>query len=482
MESNLSKHKKSHYAAIKSGKLKQTGTGTGNGRMNTSKKHVTASGAINQSVSNTIRKILLFFTVLSSCLVPRWYLLPLTGVSIHHIRVSIFCFSLFLLVLLTVVFRSVKDATLRGKKDLLVFGIWTAVSALLIIKTERFGESVQTQYYLFLGLLSVFVMNMAIRDMESVKICLGAIFCGVFLHLAVGSLEIINQNHFFSTGLNDTLSVWIKPVSIFFNNNDYGTFIVVLLPLAVAFLRMATKGVFLRLFAVFFSAAALAVVIYAQSDTLVLCSALVFLALTAIFLKKKYGNAILARFFIVLFAVGAVGGFVFRSAIQNRLEEFIQSERCRVNLIRNGFLFLWDSKGLGIGYGNMQNYLEFRSEYDVYGIYFFHNWYLEILFCGGVISFIAYLLFHFAKIRTLFALSILRKTEFRSVAGKAEYDPSILLLISFLIFTVACISSSSNLYSEWLWMYFGLISAYTNLLAAKNKKKGVRINEQQQPY
>ena len=414
-----------------------------------------------------MKKVLLLLAVLFSCMVPRYYLLPYTGVYIFHMRTSAFFYILIASIAYSVYVRNVK-VTKRQLEDIGVFLLWLFVAIVLMTKSEDTANSICEVYYLLLGLLSVTAMNLLIRDMDSIRVCFAAILCGLLIHLAIGYYEVITKTHFFAVGINDTIRPG-KPVSIFYNNNDFGTFCAVMIPLAMGYINMGKTSIVSKVLSVLLLLMGSVIILYAQSDTIQVAVALVGFGMIAVKLSEKLNKGLRTLIVVGTVLLAGVLSFATSDLISNLISQFLFSEQARLNLIKNGFVFLRESRGMGIGYGNTQYYLQFKSVYNVFNIFYFHNWYFEILFCGGVIAFLLYLCFHFGIIIRLFRMS--KKSKDANCRRYDYLNVRIYVLVSFLVFSAVCISSSSNLYSEWMWMYYGLISAYVNLLCRKGDKE-----------
>lgn len=137
---------------------------------------------------------------------------------------------------------------------------------------------------------------------------------------------------------------------------------------------------------------------------------------------------------------------------ENSLNLSKSSDQVRWNLIRNGFYFLRKTYGFGVGAGNLYEWLSTKSVYYIGSIRYMHNWYIEILATFGVVIFVLYLIYH---IRVMLALLHNSRTERNILGIHTGY------LLSFICFTLMSISSSTNVYSEWVWMYLAVFSAYT---------------------
>lgn len=401
--------------------------------------------------------LLLFLTVFSSCMIPRFYLLRGTGIYFMHMRVSVYFFMLLILLLTAVMKR--KKLQKLALRDIMVFVIWLVVGVIQFGWTKDFGNSMSDVYYLALGALSVLVLNIAIESYEQIRVALSAITVALLFHLALGYYEMQTATHLFSAGTLDTVYPG-KPVSIFYNNNDFGSFAIVFLPLALArisLMRVRGNKDYRALFGILVAAASMISVIYAQSDALVFIGVLtVFVSLVIRFSTNRTKAQRAAIILVPIIAMVAIVLLTTHS-LDRYVLDFIANEECRMNILRNGFYFMRDKWPFGIGYGNAQYYLKYESIYNVMNVFYFHQWYLEILFCGGVFLFILYCAFHYRLLKRLW-----------KQAAKRLSGLDFFILISFVVFSVICIASSSNLYSEWVWMYLGLLSAYANRCTGSN--------------
>ena len=126
------------------------------------------------------------------------------------------------------------------------------------------------------------------------------------------------------------------------------------------------------------------------------------------------------------------------------------SDNVRINLIKNGLYFLAETYGFGVGAGNLHYWLRDRTVYDVGQIMFIHNWYIEVLVTFGVLFFVIYMLFHITVFLDLY----------KNIDRNNIWSLNNVFLMSYIVFSIVCISSSSNTSAEWVWMYFASVSTY----------------------
>ena len=129
------------------------------------------------------------------------------------------------------------------------------------------------------------------------------------------------------------------------------------------------------------------------------------------------------------------------------------SDAVRLNLIRNGLVFLRETFGFGVGTANAEYWMATEPVYYVRGFTNVHNWWVEILTNFGVIIFILYIVFYISLFCSIWKRY---KTE-------KDYHTKVLcmILISFMgAFLAASVSSSSNWGKEWLWILWSFIIAF----------------------
>ena len=131
----------------------------------------------------------------------------------------------------------------------------------------------------------------------------------------------------------------------------------------------------------------------------------------------------------------------------------VNSDAVRMNLIRNGLVFLKETFGFGVGTGNADYWMQTEPVYYVRGFTNMHNWWVEILTNYGILLFVLYILFYCYLFYSLY-----RKYK---ESENMQRKRMCLLFMAFMgAFLVGSISSSSNWGKEWLWVLWALIIAF----------------------
>ncbi|MHA6967268.1 O-antigen ligase family protein [Glutamicibacter bergerei] len=146
------------------------------------------------------------------------------------------------------------------------------------------------------------------------------------------------------------------------------------------------------------------------------------------------------------------------------------SDGVRLNLSKNGIHFLIETMGFGTGAGNIEHWMETRAVYPTSGVLNIHNWWLEILVAYGVLVFVGYITM------ILFIFIKLIKSTWQNGNNIVGYI-SAYLFAGIAAFVISSISSSSNISSEWLWVYFAVIINFATRVNLFKKDNRVPFTE-----
>jgi teichuronic acid biosynthesis protein TuaE len=137
------------------------------------------------------------------------------------------------------------------------------------------------------------------------------------------------------------------------------------------------------------------------------------------------------------------------------------SDFVRINLIKNGLFFLISTLGFGVGAGNIEYWMSHKAMYNTGGVLNIHNWWLEILVGYGVVIFIMYIVFYFKLFRSFYR-------KFKYSRSKVDMSMSLGIMCFMIGYVIGSISSSSNISSEWLWVFWGIAIAYQGVVLDEN--------------
>ena len=132
------------------------------------------------------------------------------------------------------------------------------------------------------------------------------------------------------------------------------------------------------------------------------------------------------------------------------------SEFVRINLIRNGFEFLITTFGFGTGAGNVEYWMENYAVHNVSSVYNIHNWWMEVLVGCGLIIFVGCVIFYVKFMRSMWM-------RFRKSRNRTDIVLSAGILSIMVAYIVGGVGSSSNMNTEWLWVFWAIVIAYQGM-------------------
>lgn len=402
--------------------------------------------AKSNNKQTTLFNAFLYICVLLSGLVPRY---------IFDFKIkAVIGISMFTIAALITWVLFVRRIKIYRHIESYFFFIWFIMIVGSVWRAQRIGVWAEYVDWIITALLFMQILYCR-PDNNSFEIVIRAIVDALFIQLVIGLYEITFNRYIFEIGSVSKRLYGKVAISMFFNQNDYATFAVTILPFAI-YLLIKKTGWLYKIYYSFIVAASIFLSLRSESRGAIL--GLILIVGTILFLWMRKSKRIkIIGFCAVLAVIGLI-------AISQDLQELLQntisailydnsgvSNDIRTNLIKNGLYFLKSTHGLGVGAGNLYQWLLEKTIYPVEGILLIHNWYLEIAVTFGLFLFALYMIFH-VKIIISLGKNFNVKKEFWTTSNT--------ILISFIAFSLVSISSSSNVYSEWVWMYLVFISTF----------------------
>ena len=392
-----------------------------------------------------ILDLALCMVVVLACMVPRYIATFKIKVGIN---ISYYDIALLLLWVIVANKRYVKK-----QFEVLFFFFWLCIAFMSVWRSEAINLWAYYILYLSITILAIQFFN-TISSERVFDLAARAFSFALLIHVLIGLYEVTHHRYLFEVGSFSKRYYGKTAVSIFHNPNDYSTFLIVLLPFSIYCMTHARRfgekiinaGIII---------ASVVLLILGESRlaiiALFLMGGMIYIALVR---KSRYRflcDAFLIFMAAVIILTPSVRSWIGRVLRNNTLNLNSNSDIIRVNLIKNGLAFLKQTYGFGVGAGNLYDWFKFRSVYNIGNILYMHNWYIEILATFGILLFVLYMIFH---IRILIDL-------FRQAAKEKNIlGIHVAYLSSFLCFSIMSISSSTNVYSEWVWMYLALLCSY----------------------
>jgi len=399
---------------------------------------------------------LIYICVVLACLAPKYYdsvlRLPL-GLRI----------SFFTAFVVTTWFFFIRQIAIQKKIESYIFCVWLFFVLINVWRVEQIGAWGYFVVWIVTALLFQQIIFFQANN-ETFDLIIKALVDGLFIQLLLGLYEITTHVYLFETGYTIYKSNRLYgnvAISMFHNLNDYATFVMTMCPFAV-YNYFEEQGILKKVYYGAISLLSIFMLIRSESRAVVLTIIVLLAFLLYLYYKKSAHNKIVLSFacVVVLFSFLLLPSL--QQVVVNILEHnFINpesgSDSARINLIKNGLYFLFETYGFGVGAGNLVFWLGNKAVYNIGVLLYIHNWYVEILVTFGILFFLIYMVFHVKVF-----LKLYKKIDKTKVWSKNNT-----ILISFLAFSIVCISSSSNFSAEWVWMYFSWISMYSLSLGKK---------------
>ncbi|OIK10462.1 hypothetical protein BIV60_21100 [Bacillus sp. MUM 116] len=338
---------------------------------------------------------------------------------------------------------------------------WLVYGIVSLLWAKSYVEGIKYLFLLVTGILFVFLAVFTFT-----KISRLLVFYGIWLFMTIFLLCIGLVNHFTHIQLPSS-SLYggpeyklSYPTAVFFNQNDFATFLTISFSFYVAAAKnsrnvwIKTSTILLGLLCVY--------IIYlteSRASLLGIFAGLLFYLFIHLpsFLKKvtiTIGLVAMALCSLILF--DKVSNMFAANDVHS-------SNVVRLNLLKSAFHYLLDSFGFGVGAGNISYYLKNESIYDTNHVVEVHNWLVEILGNFGIFVFLGYLITYVYLFYCLY--KAFRKTK--DWKEKGIIEACMIGQIAFLISSISP-SSVSNLYFHWVFL--GFVIATLNVYKNKNRK------------
>ena len=394
-----------------------------------------------------LHKYMIVLCVFLACMTPRY----ISTFKIH-VGMSISFFTIFTLLSWLLFCRKI---VIYKSVESYIFVAWLLLAIIGIVQSRNIGDWL----YNFVWIVTAFFFSQLLyKEKGNVWYdrIVYAIVLGLIIHLIIGFYEITFHQHLFHTGNYGVKFYGTTPISIFHNPNDYATFVATIIPFVIYQLKKSSSRI-TRILWAFVGIISIYLLIRTGSRAAFYSLIPAALVISYIICKRSNINRVYfitaGVLFIALVLISSrVQETLLSQIVSNSIDLSLYGDMHRVNLIKNGVEFLKQTYGFGIGAGNMKYWIQNKSIYYVSGLIYFHNWYMELLVTYGIGFFVLYSYFHCKVLKKLVKASV--------NSNNSQNNLSTAFLISFVTFSVVCISSSSNSYSEWVWMYYAVIASY----------------------
>lgn len=390
------------------------------------------------------------------------------SININIMQLSLYriCLLLLTFIMLLQYLKTNRKIKLKIKNDqsfiIGFYFFWLIYSLFSIGWVKDYNSWFRAVFFIASGFLIIWILSSYIRKEREFKSIFMIIFGMIILHNLIGWNELLTGNYMFADltiidrhnqfGYNSAARV---PISMFYNPNDYATFLVI--GIFITYIVFSNSNIKIIKGLSIATIISSGLLLFRSSSRANILGLIVGLIIS---LYMKYFKKISKKTLLIIFAIPIILlNLFFLESIFASLANELQfsfdggSDYTRLNLIRNGLHFLKETAGFGTGAGNIEYWMETRRIYNVGSIRNMHNWWLEILVGYGIVVFIGYIWMYIKIAKRLYY-------SYLNSCNIFIKNTSLGLLSTMAAFVITSISSSSNLPIEWLWLFWGIVIAY----------------------
>lgn len=417
----------------------------------------------------SLQQFILYMTIISAFVGSLVLSIEIGPVHLFPFRFFLFIIcSVFLITIIIVNNGRLNLAHIKVKLFLQFLALWFCYAFVSMIWAAEKVDAFKNIIFLFTGISLVFFIVYYYRSLNNLKWLYWLFICIFVALLPIAIWEITTGNHLeVSKMFEETRErIAFMPSTVFFNPNDYAAYIVLTCPMIYTLVRYSSSWLVRVLgIPVIIMCLWILVMTMSRSSYIALLMGLTFWFLFLLHWKHK----------IKILAVACLSAiilmFVFFTQIMDLLETIEKqmvslntlvsqgggdtSIDTRLNLMKNGIVFAAESLGFGVGAGNAEYYLANCAIYPVGGIAKMHNWWMEIMVNYGLFIFCGYVILYLSILYNLWRIHKCADNVTEKMICEA-------LLISWVSFFMASISSSSIMAFPPQWIYLGFTLAFLN--------------------
>ncbi|MCL2312966.1 MAG: O-antigen ligase family protein [Firmicutes bacterium] len=387
-------------------------------------------------------------------------------IDIRYFRVSLFKIGIAL-ILVYLVLAFINGAKIvfpkKNKFSVVFMLIWFLYAIISVLWVEDYSSWLKSCWFIGSGMLCFVFYAMYLKTINDIKKSFFVVNIMVVFHQIVGWYEIITRNYIFVR--DERVLLYLKspdyykipkPISVFHNQNDYALVMLIgIFIFIVCFFLCNKRSIKLLYGLLIMSSFGL---LYATGSRAVMVGFLMGISFFFFMLYKKQKITIkllsILCFIIVIFLfLPYIVSIIQKILVFNFDKNIMNSESIRINLIMNGLYFLFQTAGFGVGAGNIEYWMAHKAVHSTSGITNMHNWWMEIFAAYGIAVFILYLTFFVHLFVNLYK-------RYNVSADENEKIISLGFMCIMVGFVIGSISSSSNIGTEWLWVFWAITIAF----------------------
>ncbi|WP_078550016.1 teichuronic acid biosynthesis protein TuaE [Litchfieldia alkalitelluris] len=421
-----------------------------------------------------------YYVEVKNIIVPLMFLLicsTFLNQSIFTIHLGFFSLFLYRMLLITVVTLFVlhifKEKNfidywnqVHVKGILLFFLVWIVYGTISLLWVKSLIAGIKYLFLLGIGIAFIFLAVFLLKKLSQLF--------AVYLFWSVMSMLLLILgcvNHFGHIQLPSSTLYGAPeyklgyPTAVFFNQNDFATFLTISFFFYFSALKNSRNSYF-KCGAFILSGLSVYMIYLTESRASLLAigvGLIIYVLMIVPSLLKKVIVITSALTITLLFYLNIEKIYSILLQLSEASTESTSSNVVRLNLIKNTFAFFIESFGFGVGVGNLPFYLENQAIYDTNHVVEVHNWLVEIIGNFGWGIFLGYLTMYIYLIHRLYCFYKKR------LGNQAKWlvEAAILSLIAFLVSSISP-SSVSNLFFHWVFL--GFVISLLSVLRGKESQ------------
>ena len=414
-----------------------------------------------------IQKILLYITIIAGFIGPAFLIFPIGPIHFFPYRILLPLLWFVLVIQILVNRGKLAISHIKVRPYLQFLGLWLAYAILSMGWAFSKSDAVRDIIFLFMSVSVIYFTVYYLNDYKDLDRLYRLWFIVFGALLVLGVWEHLTWQHLPVSVYYLESRPYLKylPTGVFDNPNDYATYLALSIPFAVGLVRY-TKSILIRLLglATIVVAFYFIVIVGSRANILAVLLEIAFFVLFMTNIKQKFKIVVIAIICTII-AITFFPSIIlpFFSEFSEQLSSLIlrdqyrlDSVSIRLNLIKNGLMFLYSTFGFGVGAGNAEYWMSNFPIYNTLGILNPHNWWLEILVNYGILIFFGYIAMYIGIMKNLFHI-------WRKASNHKERMIAESLLLSLIGFLFASISSSSIIAFNPQWLLFAFALAFLNM-------------------
>ncbi len=402
----------------------------------------------------------------------------LLAIPTPAIQMSVYRITLIISWLLTIFQLYKGDQRLRLDKNrsatymLAIFIFWWIWAIVSVIWSLDFINWFRATFLITLGVSSIIMIFFWVTDLNQWVRLIRAMWLAMSGLVMWGYFELLTNIYIFADlvkldkhGTFQTQPMSRIPITVFENQNDYATMLLAYLIICLILLFLS-NGYKQKIMYIFFIFLTCYLVFRSESRMILMSLFICFFIIWLLNYRWDIKRPLLFRLtaiamLLCTFLMTVVPPLRNKVAIMFYLGkgQALDGDTVRLNLWRNGLVFLGKTFGFGVGAGNIEVWMAHFKVLPTKIITNMHNWWLEILVAYGIPVFVLYVLMYGYLIYYLYHL--------RHYLSKQYFKVNNCILAFLCVYIFASITSANNILIEWHWVFFGMIICYVKLIENK---------------